>query len=290
MRVLFTGASSVLGGRVLRQMLAAAADCEIWCARYKTELQVSDPRLHLIDLDLESDFDFESLPAPLDLVVHFAAVTHAREPERYWKVNCRGTQRLAESARARGCRRFVYLSTRCATAGAGAYGESKLAGETELKKLSWQNLLIIRPAEVYGGGGQEGIDRLIALARRWHFVPMLFGHPHIRFAPLHIDDFVAVTSALILAHQESLLEAELCGPEDLSGLALAWRIARRFVALPVPIWLPLLEFLLRAGRGLGLNPAAPDQVQRLISEKTGPAKRGNGRKLIRFLENQETAG
>ena len=286
MGVLFTGASSVLGGRVVRQMLAAATDCEIWCARYKTELAVSDPRLHLFDLDLESDFDLQSLPAPLDLVVHFAAVTHARDPERYWKVNYRGTQRLAEAARARGCQRFVCLSTRCATAGAGAYGESKLAGEIELKKLSWQSLLIIRPAEVYGGGsGREGVDRLIALAQRWHVVPMLFGHPNIRFAPLHLDDFVAATSSLILTNQESLLEAELCGPEDLSGPALAWRIARRFVALPVPIWWPVLEFLLRAGRSLGFSPGTPDQNQRLVCAKTGSAKDGN-EGLIRFLPDR----
>jgi dihydroflavonol-4-reductase len=283
MRVLFTGASSVLGGRVLRRMLAEGGDCEVWCARHESEPAVSDPRLHEIDLDLESDFDLQSLPAPLDLVVHFAAVTHARDPARYWNVNFRGTQRLAEAVRARGCQRFVFVSTRCATAGAGAYGESKLSGEVELKKLSWQSLLIIRPAEVYGGGGTEGLDRLIALGRRWHVVPMLFGHEGIRFAPLHIDDLVEVTSALILAPREGLFEAELCGPEDLSGPALAWRIARRFVALPVPLWWPLLKFLLGAGRSLGVNPLTPDQIQRLVCAKTGSAKDVSAG-LIRFLQ------
>ena len=120
-------------------MLAARDDCEIWCARHQTELATPDPRLHVIDLGLETDFDLQSLPAPLDLVVHFAAVTHAHDPDRYWKVNLRGTRRLAEAARARGCQRFVFISTRCATAGAGAYGESKLAAEVELKKLNWQS-------------------------------------------------------------------------------------------------------------------------------------------------------
>jgi dihydroflavonol-4-reductase len=266
-------------------MLATRDDCEIWCARHKTELAVSDPRLHIIELDLESDLDLQSLPAPLDLVVHFAAVTHARDPERYWKVNFRGTQRLVAAARARGCRRFVFISTRCATAGAGSYGESKLAAEIELKKLSWQSLLIIRPAEVYGGGGKEGVDRLIALGRRCHVVPMLFGHDKIRFAPLHIDDFVEVTSALILAPRAGLFEAELCGPEDLSGPALAWRIARRFVALPVPLWWPLLEFSLRAGRSLSFTPVAPDQIQRLVCAKTGSAK-DVSRGLTRFLQDR----
>jgi nucleoside-diphosphate-sugar epimerase len=266
-------------------MLAEAGDCEIWCARHESELATSDPRLRVIDLDLETDFDLQSLPAPLDLVVHFAAVTHARNPERYWKLNFRGTQRLAESARAQGCQRFVFISTRCATAGAGAYGESKLAAEIELKKLSWQSLLIVRPAEVYGGGGKEGIDRLIALGRRCHVVPMLFGHENIRFAPLHIDDFVTVTSGLILAPREGLFEAELCGPEDLSGPELAWRIARHFVALPVPLWWPLLRFWLAVGGRLGLNPLTPDQIERLVCAKTGSANDLGGG-LIRFLQDR----
>ena len=265
-------------------MLAESDDREIWCARHQTELAVSDSRLHMIDLDLETDFDLQSLPAPLDLVVHFAAVTHARDPERYWNVNFRGTQRLAKAARARDCQRFVFISTRCATEGAGAYGESKLAAEVELKKLGWQSLVIIRPAEVYGGGGSEGIDRLIMLGRRYHVVPMLFGHQKIRFAPLHIDDFVTVTSELILAPRAGLFEAELCGPEDLSGSALACRIARRFVALPVPLWWPLLKFWLRVSQGLGLNPSTPDQIERLVSTKTSAAKNAGDRKLIRFLQ------
>ncbi len=284
MRVLFTGASSVLGGRVLQRMLADGDNCEIWCVRHKTEFEVSDPRLRVVDLDLETDFDLQSLPASLDLVIHFAAVTHARDPKHYGNVNLRGTQRLAKAAHARGCRRFVFISTRCATAGAGAYGELKLAAEVELKKLSWQSLLIIRPAEVYGAGGKEGIDRLIALGRRCHVVPMLFGHENIRFAPLHIDDFVEVTSALILSPEAGLLEAELCGPEDLSGSELAWRIAKRFVALPVPLWWPLLKLLLRVGARLGLNPLVPDQIERLVCEKTAPVQPASERQLIRFLE------
>lgn len=98
-------------------MLADGSDCEIWCGRHQNDLAVSDPRLHVIDLDLETDCDLQSLPAPLDLVVHFAAITHARDPERYWNVNFRGTQRLAEAARVRGCRRFVFISTRAGDCG-----------------------------------------------------------------------------------------------------------------------------------------------------------------------------
>jgi nucleoside-diphosphate-sugar epimerase len=84
------------------------------------------------------------------MVIHFAGVTHASDEQQYWKVNLEGTVRLAEATHGNGCRRFVYISTRCATHGSGAYGESKLAAEQELQKFEWQSLLIIRPAEIYG--------------------------------------------------------------------------------------------------------------------------------------------
>src|SRR5919106_2078954 len=113
------------------------------------------------------------------MVIHFAGVTHASDEQQYRKVNLEGTVRLAEAARANGCRRFVYISTRCATRGSGAYGESKLAAEQALQKLDWESLLIIRPAEIYGGGSNEGIDRMLATARKWRVVPALFGHRNL---------------------------------------------------------------------------------------------------------------
>src|SRR6185369_7352632 len=150
------------------------SDVELWGSRHRKDIPVTDPRLHVIDLDLEADLS-GTLPR-VEMVIHFAGVTHASDEHQYWKVNLEGPRRLAQAARENGCRRFVYISTRCATHGSGAYGESKLAAEQELQKLEWESLLIIRPAEIYGGGGSEGIDRMLASARKWRMVPALFGN------------------------------------------------------------------------------------------------------------------
>src|SRR6185503_6148240 len=176
MRILVTGASSPLAVGVLRQLLLNG-DLELWCGRHRKDIPISDPRLHVIDLDLESDLS--GALSPFNMVIHFAGVTHASDEQQYWKVNSEGTARLAQAARQSGCRRFVYISTRCATHGSGAYGESKLAAETELQKLEWESLLIIRPAEIYASGSNEGIDRMLAVARRWRIIPALFGHSNL---------------------------------------------------------------------------------------------------------------
>lgn len=285
MRILFTGAASVTGGLVLKRILDSVDDAEVWCVRHRTPVAIADARVRVIDLDLAGDFSGESLPHAIDLVIHFAGVTHARDPESYREVNLRGTLRLAEVARARGCRRFVYISTRCATIGAGAYGESKLAAENELKKLSWDSLLIIRPSEIYGGGGREGVDRLLALAERRHLTPLIFGNSNISFAPLSLDDFTIVTDE-IMKPSSGVTTIELCGPEELSATAFARRIAKRYFALPVPLWWPVFALMVKIAVRLNLNLAVPDQLQRLTCAKTCSAGNADRTGRVKFLIEQ----
>ncbi len=280
MRILVTGASSPLAVGVLRQLLLNS-ELELWCGRHRKDIPLVDPRLHVIDLDLEADL----LETPhFDLVVHFAGVTHASDEHQYWKINLDGTVRLAEAVRRNGCRRFAYISTRCATRGSGAYGESKLAAEQELQKLEWGSLLIIRPAEIYGGGSNEGIDRMLATGRRWRIVPALFGHARLSFAPMHVDDFTRLAAELIQEHKTGLRVETVCGPEDLNGIDLALRISKHYRAVPLPMWWPAVSFTLKALHKIGFEIVKPDQLTRLICEKTGTAE-NTPRSARRFLAN-----
>jgi len=191
--------------------------------------------------------------------------------------------RLANAARARGCRRFVYISTRCATPDSGAYGESKLAAENDLKKLDWESLLIIRPSEIYGAQGSEGVDKLIALARRWHVTPWLFGNAKVEFAPVEINDFAAMVGDELLSQPNGLRTVELCGPEDLSASQLAMRISERYKAWPIPLWWSLFALFLKIAAGFNSGLAVPDQLHRLVGTKTATAKTADRKGRARFL-------
>lgn len=270
MRILVTGASSPLAVGVLRRLLLNS-DVEVWAGRHRKDIPIADPRLHVIDLDLESDLSGSLSRTNFDMVIHFAGVTHASDEQQYWQVNRDGTVRLAEETYKNGCRRFVYISTRCATHGSGGYGESKLAAEQELQKLEWKSLLIIRPAEIYGGGGNEGINRMLAVARRWRITPALFGHSNLRFAPIHVDDFSRLTAELIQQHTDGLRIENVCGPEDLNGMALAYRIGKRYRAVPLPLWWPAVSVCLKALHKMGFAIVKPDQLARAIGEKTASA-------------------
>ena len=270
MRILVTGASSPLAVGVLRQLLLNS-DLELWCGRHRKDIPLADPRLHVIDLDLESDLSETLSRTHFDMVVHFAGVTHTADEEQYWNVNLQATIRLAEAVRQNGCRRFVYISTRCATHGSGAYGESKLAAEQALQKFDWTSLLILRPAEIYGSGGNEGIDHMLATARRWRIIPALFGHANLLFAPMHVDDFSRLAAELIQQHHNGRRIETVCGPEDLNGMVLAYRIGKRYRAVPLPLWWPAVAVGLKVLHKFGIAIVKPDQLTRLVSEKTGTA-------------------
>jgi hypothetical protein len=63
----------------------------------------------------------------------------------------------------------------------------------------------------------------------------------------------------------------MCGPEDLSGLDLALRISKRYRAVPLPMWWPAVALGLKALHKIGITIVKPDQLTRLIGEKTGTA-------------------
>jgi len=75
----------------------------------------------------------------------------------------------------------------------------------------------------------------------------------------------------------------VCGPEDLSGTDLALRISKRYRAVPLPMWWPVVSVSLKALHKLGIEIVKPDQLTRLIGEKTGTAQTNSPRKLISFL-------
>ena len=286
MRALFTGGSSKLGTRVLQCVLEDEQYEEVWCSKHVRPVPLSHPKLRVLDLDLKEGPDLREIPHPINQVIHFAAATHTRLEQQYWEINFEGTVKLMDAARSMGCRRFFYASTRCATPGSGAYAESKLAAERELEKADWESLVIVRPAEIYGLQAQEGIDSLLRVAKRYHFVPLLWGSRKVQFAPIHADDFVSIACALLREARPGVHFLDICGPEPLNGIAVGSRIARYYRALPIPMWWPAVRLILQGLQSLGISPVTKDQIKRLEGKKTATVSSPDdtvNRSMKRFL-------
>src|SRR5687767_1627369 len=140
--------------------------------------------------DLTRPINMAAAFADVDTVIHSAALTPTMSgaPEADFRLlNTAATAALAQAARRAGVRRFVFMSSLRAQAGAtgehpltedmepkptDAYGRSKLAAEEELGRLDL-DWVALRLALVCGEGVKGNMARLIDLARSPY--PLPFG-------------------------------------------------------------------------------------------------------------------
>ena len=92
------------------------------------------------------------------------------------------------------------MSSRAAGLAGGAYARSKWNAEDTVRAAAGAafHALVLCPAEVYGPGSTDAVERLIGWVRRWGFAPVV-GADDTRLAPVHVEDLVPA----ILASLES---------------------------------------------------------------------------------------
>jgi nucleoside-diphosphate-sugar epimerase len=199
----------------------------------------------------------------VDAVVHLAAVTHARTARAYEAVNVAGTRNLL--AAARGAKRFLHVSTRAIDPSGGAYSRSKAEAE-RIVHDSGLPFTIVRLPEIYGAGGREGVDEIIARTRAGRPVPLV-GDGSSEVCPIPLGDAVAALVAALTADAALGRTYTLAG-ECLTLRAFAERCAAvfrspvRIVRVPEPA-VAALSVLAR----FAPLPLYPDQLARLRAPK-----------------------
>lgn len=180
MRVLVTGASSLLGAETARRLLARGNEVRVF-QRRPTGLDVEE----LLG-DVGNPAATEDAVRDVDGVVHLAAKVGIVGPwPEYERTNVRGTTNLIAAARNAGATRFVYVSSPSVThsgdslmgAGAGTaapdvtrgnYARSKALAE--LAALAGHreafSVVAIRPHLVWGPGDTQLVGRIVDRARR----------------------------------------------------------------------------------------------------------------------------
>jgi nucleoside-diphosphate-sugar epimerase len=204
-RVLVTGASGFIG-----RPLVTALDG----AGYAVRAALRDRRgqgfpssIEIAALpDLAAPIDWSPLVGDMDAVVHLAGIAHVGPdiPDAaYDRVNHLASADLARASTAAGVKRFVFMSSIRAQAGAvadqplseadiarptDAYGRSKLAAETAVL-ASGVSCTILRPVLVYGPGVKGNLANLLRLAALP--IPMPFGRLTNRRSMLALDNLIA---------------------------------------------------------------------------------------------------
>jgi NADH dehydrogenase len=143
--------------------------------------------IKIFKCDLPEVIDQESIKS-IDVLIHCAYMTRFTNIEEAKRVNEEGTMKLYDLARKMGVKKFVFVSSRAARAGAKSYyARSKYKIE---QRLDSANDLIIRPGLVLSS--EAGLfARMVKQTRKLPFVP-LFGGGNQRFNTIHIEDLCKI--------------------------------------------------------------------------------------------------
>lgn len=157
-----------------------------------------------------------------------------------------------------------------------ADAEARLGAACEAKGAA---LCLLRPTLIYGGG-ERSLSRIVALARRWHWLPLPADATGLR-QPVHAGDLAAAALACLRAAEPVRGRYDLPGGETLAYDEMLRRVLAvavpqaRLVRLPGP----LFRLGVRALRQLGLRGAGEGLLARFDRDlvyDAGPARRDLG--------------
>lgn len=257
MRVLVTGATGFIGGRLAGRLAAAGHQVRALVRDPARAAPLAALGVELAPGDLG---DPRSLAAAVDgcaLVVHLAGLVKALSAADFFRVNAEGTRALARAcAGARPRPRLVLVSSLAAAgpspgrprreedppAPVSRYGESKLAGEAAARELAGRlETVVLRPPAVYGPGDRELLPLLFGMARLGVILKAGWGEK--RYSVLHVDDLCRA----VLAAAERGKAVGRWGPEgtyflsdggeyrwEEIGRAAADALPARAVVVPLP--------------------------------------------------------
>lgn len=193
--LLLTGASGLVGSRLLPRLVQDGADCR---ALVRGDLTLPAGATGVRG-DLADPSSLREAVEGVDVVVHLAALFRTTDDDAIWRANLDGTRNLIDAVKTYAPRaRFVMASTGNVYNASGerpgretdtctptaAYPASKLAAETLLRSsgLTWS---IVRLPFVYGDGDGH-LASMPSLAKRFGL------HPAHTYSVIHHRDVAAV--------------------------------------------------------------------------------------------------
>jgi nucleoside-diphosphate-sugar epimerase len=266
-KIFITGGTGKIGGFLLGSLVDAGYDITLFTR--KSSNSDTYPNIKFVQGDILDPQSYARALRGIDTVLHMAAVTHTNSTTKYFDVNARGTRDFVRASEENGVKRFIHISTRAISPEGGGYSRSKLEAEKYVREssLDW---VILRPSEVYGLGGNEGIELLLGKMDKIPFVPIL-GTGKYGIAPLHVSDLIGAILSVIEKDELKNRIYTLAGPENFTYSGLVERIMEikniRKLKVTVPI-LPIKVMAWISALLFGDRFLIADQVPRLVSDKS----------------------
>jgi NADH dehydrogenase len=265
MRILITGATGALGGRLVQKLIRDSKHRVRILVRRQIADTYEDLDIEVFSGDLTQPDNLIRASKDIDAIIHLAAITHAHKHSLYHEINHGGTANLIRAANFTGVRRFIFLSTKTASYHRGAYAKSKILAEESLirSELDWT---IIRPAEIYGMASNHGIQKIIEIVRKGYPLPIV-GRGSYTLTPVFVDDVIAGIVSTIDNPKAIRKIYVLQGPKEYTFKKLVKvleiQLKKKSLKVYLPVFLAkLLAYFLYVLRSDNLYR---DQIDRLLS-------------------------
>ncbi len=211
MKVLVTGANGYVGSQLCTQLLKLDFEV-VGCVRKLDRLSecgVEDlckfDQFKIKEVgDISTFTQWDEILFEVDVVIHTAAYTHRMKPEKneaqsMYDINVVGTRHLARGCKSSSVKKFIFISSIkvngefsgkdnlrlakfpqafskcCKPRPTSTYGKTKLQAELELKDALENedlDLVIIRPAMIYGSNAPGNMKRLVKFLKRFSPLPL----------------------------------------------------------------------------------------------------------------------
>lgn len=271
MTVLVTGATGLVGPRLLPRLTAAGVPCRA-LVRAGRNLPADVERA---EGDLDDLGTLERAAQGVSAVVHLAALFRTGDEQAIWRVNYDGTRHLIAAVRkVAPDARFVIASTSNVyqpnldhpareddpTTTANAYAASKVAAEAELRDsgLTWT---VLRFPFIYGDDDGHLRDTVPLLAQ-------MGAHPAQRYSVLHHEDLATAVQLALKGATDGRI-VNIAGDASVSVYEMAQLVGAPFKPSSEPLaspWQGQVDASLAAQLGFApriLTAAQASREQRL---------------------------
>lgn len=266
MHILITGATGFIGKSLVKELLQK--NFKLTIALRKNSKLFANNINKIIVGDFNNVIDWSSILNDIDCIIHLASMVHLSDfntksvLDEINNVNIKSTLNLAIQASNLGVKRFIFISS----IGVNGYQNNKSLSENDipnpqgpyaiskcraeknllnLAKNSNLEIVIIRPATVYGKDAPGNFGRLLNWVNARYPFPLPFGAINNSRSYLALDNLVNFILVCI-KHEKASNEVFLLSDDnDLSTTQLLKNILKihkkKTILLPVPV--NLLFFL-----------------------------------------------
>lgn len=270
MTVLVTGASGLVGSRLVARLRAAAVPVRAFVRAPGALGAPVDGGLSIVTGEIEDLAAVRRGVQGCGAVVHLANASGVTDEARVRAVNVGGTEHVLVASREAGVGRVIFTSSVSAMrARLGPYGRSKRMAE-DLVRASGLPFVILRPSLVYGGDA-PGLMTLLARHLRTLPVMPVIGDGRMPLDPIHVDDLCGVIEACLTRDDVLGRTYDVLGPDRVTLDELLTRLGASLGVHRPRLHLPAGAALLLA-RVLGRVMARPPLTVDNVLGMTSPAR------------------